>query len=266
VGARRGGVSDVVVLCYHALSSSWPADLSIAPDAFERQLGQLAARGYRGATLRGAIEDPPGERTVAVTFDDGYRSVLELALPILDRLGWPASLYVPTTWPGRDEPMSWPGIDHWSPGPHADELRCLGWDELGGLADHGWEIGSHTRTHPRLPELDGAALDEELAASRAECEDGLGRPCDTLAYPYGAVDERVVEAAGRAGYAYAASLPRALHAPRPLCWPRVGVYRVDGEVEWRWRMKVSPAARRLRSSSAWESLDRTRRRVMRKPL
>jgi peptidoglycan/xylan/chitin deacetylase (PgdA/CDA1 family) len=254
-------VSDVLVLCYHALSPTWPAALSIDPAAFERQLDGLADRGYRGATLRQAIEAPPAGRTVAVTFDDAYVSVLDRARPILDRLGWPASVYVPSAWPDRGAPMAWPGIDQWLGGPHEQELSCMTWDQLRGLAAHGWEIGSHTRTHPRLPEVDDAALDDELGGSRADCEAGLGAPCDTLAYPYGAVDERVVEAAGRAGYRYAVSLPTRLHAPRPLCWPRVGVYNVDGESEWRWRLKASPALRRVRASSAWEALDRTRRRL-----
>lgn len=254
-------MSDVLVLCYHALSPTWSADLSIDPGAFERQLRGLAARGYRGATLRRAVEDPPAKRTVAVTFDDAYVSVQDLALPILDELGWPASVYVPSAWPGRGEPMAWPGIDQWVGGEHEHELACMSWEQLRGLREHGWEIGSHTRTHPRLPEIADAELDDELAGSRADCEAGLAAGCETLAYPYGAVDERVVEAAGRAGYRYAVSLPRRIHAPRPLCWPRVGVYNVDGRTEWRWRMKVSPAVRRLRTSRAWGTLDRTRRRL-----
>jgi peptidoglycan/xylan/chitin deacetylase (PgdA/CDA1 family) len=256
-------VSEVLVLCYHGVSPTWPARLSIEPDAFERQIASLAKRGYRGATVRQAIEDPPAERTLAVTFDDAYRSVLELARPILDRLGMPASVYVPTSWPGREAPMSWPGIDQWLDTPHEGELRCMSWDELRGLGDLGWEVGSHTRSHPRLPELGDSALDEELAGSRADCEAGLGAPCDSLAYPYGAVDERVIEAAGRAGYAYAVSLPRGLHRPRPLHWPRVGVYHVDGETDWRFRLKVSPAVRSLRRSRAWGALDGARRALTR---
>jgi peptidoglycan/xylan/chitin deacetylase (PgdA/CDA1 family) len=261
VGPRGGALSDVLVLCYHALSPAWPAALSIDPGAFERQLSGLAGRGYRGATLRQAIEASPAERTVAVTFDDAYVSVLELARPILDGLGWPASVYVPSAWPDRGEPMSWPGIDHWVGGPHEHELRCMSWEQLRGLAEHGWEVGSHTRTHPRLPAIGDAELADELAGSRADCEAGLGAACDTLAYPYGAVDERVVDAAGRAGYRYAVSLPARLHAPRALCWPRVGVYHVDGESDWRWRMKSSPALRRLRASRAWEALDSVRLRL-----
>ena len=255
-------MSDVLVLCYHAVSPKWPAPMSITPDAFEWQVRFLARRGYRAATVAEALSGPPAGRTVAITFDDAYRSVLELARPILDRLGMPASVYVPTAWPGRDAPMSWPGIDHWVGGPHEHELRCMGWDELRGLADHGWEVGSHTRSHPRLPELDDPALDGELAGSRADCESGLGRECQSLAYPYGAVDRRVVAAAERAGYRHAVTLPRGLHRPEPLHWPRVGIYHVDGEARWRWRMKVSPLARRIRASGAWESVDRLRRRLV----
>ena len=256
-------MSDVLVLCYHALSPDWPAALSMPPDAFERQLTHLKDRGYVGATVTRGLSDPPAERVVVVTFDDAYRSVLELARPILDRLGLPATVYVPTVWPGREEPMRWPGVDRWLGGPHEHEMRCMGWDDLRGLADAGWEIGSHTRTHPRLPELDDAPLDDELAGSRADCEERMARPCESIAYPYGAVDERVVEAAGRAGYRYAVTLPRALHDPRPLHWPRVGLYNADAA--WQWRLKVSPVFRRFRARRGWTYVDRVRREILKRP-
>ena len=55
---------------------------------------------------------------MAITFDDGYRSVLELALPILEELGVPATLFVPTDYIGSERPMSWPGIERWTGGQH----------------------------------------------------------------------------------------------------------------------------------------------------
>ena len=61
--------------------------LSVTPAAFERQLELLLRRGYQGATFHDAVTRPRAGKTVAVTFDDAYLSVLELALPILDRLG-----------------------------------------------------------------------------------------------------------------------------------------------------------------------------------
>ena len=252
-------MSDVLVLCYHAVSESWPAPLSVTPDQLEQQLSLLHRRGFRGVPLSEALGGPQGDRVVAVTFDDAYRSVSELARPILDRIGMRGSVYVPTAWAGRPGPMSWPGIDQWVGGPHEAELTCMGWDELRSLADEGWEIGSHTRSHPRLPEVDDDRLDGELAGSRADCETAMGRACDTLAYPYGAVDDRVVGAASRAGYHYAVTLPRGLHVPTALHWPRVGVYHAD--FGWRFRLKVSPAVRRLRHSSAWGAIDGTRRRL-----
>ena len=141
---------DVLVLCYHAVSDSWPCELAVSPELLDEQLTGLERRGYRAATFSRAVTDPPHRRTVALTFDDAYRSTLELGAPVLARHGAPGTVFAPTDWIGRDEPMSWPGIEEWADGPHRDELLCLGWDGLGELADQGWEVGSHTRSHPRL--------------------------------------------------------------------------------------------------------------------
>lgn len=251
-------MTDGIVLCYHALSPTWEADLSTTPERFERQLELLVRRGYRGVTFEQAVR-APHERTVAVTFDDAYRSVLELARPILDRLGLPATVFAPTAGVEAGGPLSWPGIDHWLGGPHERELLPLSWRELRELADAGWQIGSHTVTHPHLTQLDDATLADELARSKADCEQRLQAPCTSLAYPYGDVDARVVAATARAGYATAAALPRQLGATDALDWPRIGVY--FGDDERRFRMKVSPTMRRLRGSALWRLLDEPRRAI-----
>ena len=235
---------DVLVLCYHAVSERWPAMLSVTPHRLERQLRLLVGRGYRGVTFHQAVTSPPAPRTVAVTFDDAFESVLELGLPILSRLGLPGTVFVPSAFPGSKQPMAWPGIDEWLGGPYERELVPMSWDELNGLADAGWEIGSHTRTHPRLTELSDAELEAELTGSREQCEAMLGRSCPSIAYPYGDHDARVIEAAGRCGYESAATLPGPLHEPSPLRWPRVGVFGIDHSL--RFRAKVSPTVRRLR--------------------
>lgn len=236
-------MSDVLVLCLHALSDRWAAPLSTTPQRLEDLLTCLVGKGYRGATFHEAITAPPAEKTLAVTFDDGYRSVYELALPILDRLELPATAFIATDFVGADEPMAWPGIEHWLDGPHASELLPMGWEELGRLAASGWEIGSHTRSHPRLTELPAADLESELEGSRQVCEERLGRPCRTLAYPYGDVDARVAKATRGAGYTAAAGLVERTHPPEPFLWPRVGVYQRDRLR--RLRLKTSPAVRRL---------------------
>src|SRR4051794_5860117 len=187
--------SDTLVLCYHAVSTTWTADLSITPERLERQLSLLVGRGYRGDTFTDAVTTSQTGRILVVTFDDAYRSVIELARPILAALGLPGTVYAPTDYVGSERPMSWPGIDHWSDGPHERELIPMGWDELGRLADDGWEVGSHTRSHPHLTQVeDDGALDGELAESRRLIEERLSRACRSIAYPYGDHDDRVVAA------------------------------------------------------------------------
>ena len=249
-------MSDLLVLCYHAVSERWPADLSITPANLAAQLDLLAARGFRGVTFTEAVLDRPAHKAVAITFDDAYRSVLELGEPILTRLGWPATVFVPTDFAGTERPLSWPGINQWADGEFERELMPMSWEELARLAALGWEIGSHTRSHPRLTALDDSALEEELRRSKSDCEERLGRACDAIAYPYGDHDLRVAEAARRAGYRAAGTLPSRMNAEDPLRWPRIGIYYGDGLR--RFRTKVSPLVRGLRASRAWEAADRVR--------
>ena len=249
-------MSNPIVLCYHAVSESWSAPLSVTPRGLERQIRLLRARGYHGETFTEAVLGTRSERTVAITFDDAYRSVFELAFPILSRGGFRGTVFVPSAFADTESPMAWPGIDHWLGGPHEAELRPMSWDQLRRLAEAGWEIGSHTRTHPRLTQLDDESVARELAGSRRDCERGLGRPCRSLAYPYGDHDERIVRAARDAGYAAACTLPADWHRLDPLCWPRIGVYHPDHPL--RFRLKLSPAVGRLRASRAWALLSALR--------
>jgi peptidoglycan/xylan/chitin deacetylase (PgdA/CDA1 family) len=249
-------MSDVLVLCYHALSEGWPAELSTTPERFERQLRLLAARGYRGVTFSEAVASPPSGKAVAITFDDGFKSVIERACPLMSELGFVGTVFVVTGYVGSAGAMRWPGVDHWIGGEHEHELMPMTAADLEELAGAGWEVGSHTRTHPRLTGLDDKALAGELSSSRKDCEQLLGRPCASLAYPYGDCDERVVQAAAAAGYRSAGALSSRLRAARPLEWPRVGIYH--GDDDRRFRAKVSPAVRRLRGSKAWELVERAR--------
>ncbi len=248
-------MTDVLVPCYHAVSERWPASLSIAPDHFKAHVAMLAERGFRSATFHEAVLRPPAPRTVAITFDDAYRSVIELAFPILSRAGFTATVFAPTSFVGTEEPMAWPGIEHWRRTEHAAELTPMSWEELRRLADAGWEVGSHTRSHPRLTEIDDGALEEELRSSRGEIARHLGR-CVSVAYPYGDHDARVVEAAGRAGYETAGTLPARLKPAGPLDWPRIVITHDDDPRRFGW--KVSPAVRRLRATAAWSLLHAAR--------
>jgi peptidoglycan/xylan/chitin deacetylase (PgdA/CDA1 family) len=228
------------------VSEDWSSTLSVTPQALESQLEFLASKGYVGATFtEAALEDHRG-KVVAVTFDDGYRSVGELAGPILERFGFPGTVFVPTRFMGSTQPMAWDGIDEWVGTPHEHELMPMSWEGLRSLAGAGWEIGSHTVSHPRLTTLGDDDLHQELVDSREECGRMIGTACRSIAFPYGDCDARVIEASREVGYSAVATIPWRLARSGRFVWPRTGIFQEDGGRVF--RMKVSPILRRLRAS------------------
>jgi peptidoglycan/xylan/chitin deacetylase (PgdA/CDA1 family) len=214
-----------VILCYHAVAERGRHRLAIPPELLERQLKSVLARRYAGATAAQALAGRG--RLLHVTFDDAYRNV-EAALPLLRRLRLPVTVFACTAFADGGLPLDIPELHDdvlRDPGP----LTTMPWERLRALVDEGVEIGSHTRTHPHLVRLSDAELQRELAQSKQELEDELGRPCPYVAYPYGDVDERVAAAARAAGYDAGFAL-----GPRPrgdrFMVPRTDLYTPDGVV------------------------------------
>jgi peptidoglycan/xylan/chitin deacetylase (PgdA/CDA1 family) len=240
---------DVVVLCYHAVSETWPLDLAVRPQDFRQQLIVALEAGYAPATFYEAVVDPPAERTVAVTFDDGWTSVKSIAWPIMRELGVTGTVFVSTAYTEEAETTirRGPVLDPFIGTEHEHELYTLPWRDLAALDAAGWEIGSHCVHHPLLTTVDDDRLRHELNDSRSRIAEILGKPCQTLAYPTGDHDARVVRFARDAGYAAAATLPAVFpRRPDPLAFPRVSVSRGDSILMF--RLKLSRKVRTLRAS------------------
>ena len=253
-----------LLLAYHAVGA-WSPALAIPEHALRAQLTLLQRRGYVGLTAaeaeRRRQDGTLPARTVVVTFDDGFRSVLR-AKPILDEVGFPATVFAVTSFVESGEPLWWPGMEHATNGARESDLRPLGWRELELLREAGWEIGSHTATHPLLLDLDDAALDRELRGSRSTLEERLGS-CETLAYPYGRADERVAAAAARAGYLAAFTLGRVHRPDEPLRRPRLALGSADRGV--RLHLRLSRGAALARSSRAAAAASGVRRTALPRP-
>jgi peptidoglycan/xylan/chitin deacetylase (PgdA/CDA1 family) len=226
----------VLVLCYHAVSDGWDHQLSVGPAAFERQLRTLTLRGFRGVAADAALN---GSRGLHVTFDDAFRSVTN-ALPILERLRLPATVFACAAYADEGRPLDVPELAA-EASAHPDELATMSWDELRALTDRGVEIGSHTVSHPHLPQLSEEEIRTELVDSRARFEDELGGPCRFLAYPFGEHDSRVRAAARRAGYAGAFALATGADKRDDFALPRVDLYRKDNRLST--ILKTSPLRR-----------------------
>lgn len=245
---RKLGRSDVLVLCYHGVSDDWTSPLSVTPEALASQMEILAEKGYQGVTFTEAALRLHTSPVVAVTFDDAYTSVGELAAPILERFGFRGTVFAPTSYIGTGQPMSWDGIEEWAGSPHEQELMPMSWESLRSLAERGWEVGSHTVTHPHLTQVEDQVLRQELVSSREECARMIGSECTSIAFPYGDCDERVIDASRKAGYSAVATIPWRLEQSGRFVWPRTGIFRPDTQRVF--RLKVSPLLRRVRASRA----------------
>ncbi|MFH9404428.1 polysaccharide deacetylase family protein [Streptomyces sp. NPDC017638] len=212
------------IAMYHSVGdcSDDPYRVTVSPDRLERQLRWLCRRGLRGvsvAELLAARDRGGGRDLVGLTFDDGYADFLGNALPVLDRWGCTATLFV---LPGR-----FGGDNAWDPlGPRKPLLTAEG---VRRAADRGVEIGSHGLAHIDLTRIDDIRLKAETAESRAVLEELTGTPVTGFCYPYGTVDRRVVAAVREAGYAYGCAIdPGALSGRHVL--PRVHIGQDDTAV------------------------------------
>ncbi len=175
-------------------------------DAFRTLIERLQGIGTF-VTTDEAVAMASGERPIDgryfhLSFDDGFRNVYENAAPILHALGAPAIAFVPSQ---RIE-IDYATARHYciETTRYSDVIETNTWDELARLPELGVEVGSHTRTHARLSELDSqAAYEDEIYGSKQDLEQKLGRECRYIAWPYGSLsdaDPASLAAVREAGY------------------------------------------------------------------
>lgn len=204
-------INEIPILMYHQIGGRPEAAdrLAVSPDTFAGQLARLQAGGYTtltAAALAAALADggpelPP--RPVVLTFDDGFADFHSRALPLLQRYGFTATVFVTTGWIA-DGPAR-PGADR--PG------RMLSWSQIAEAASAGVEIGAHSHSHPELDQLGEDMLRFELKHSKGLLEDRLGRPVPGLAYPFGYSNAAVRRMAREAGYRYACAVANTTVGP-----------------------------------------------------
>lgn len=238
-------------LCYHSIASEGPRFLTVSADLFERQLALLRRCGFRSGDLGALAEAALGRvsrPTVFLTFDDGFRDNWETALPLLRGYGFGAFVFVLPPLLDSGAALGWSEVAA-DRRRYPQAMRSVDWAMLEQMAEGGFEVGSHTLTHPHLSRLGDEDLREELWQSRARIVERLGS-CETLAYPFGDWSGRVAEAARECGYRFAFSLPteRGQGRATPHSIPRINVDFRDEER--RFGAKLSPLGKRALLSPA----------------
>ena len=176
----------LVVLTYHALKPHQRLQ-------FEKHMDLLV---NSGRAVFADIESPLSicQHHIAVTFDDGFQSIVHHALPSMLKRKIPAIIFVTTGFLGKK-----PGWLFDTHHKDADEVLLTG-KELRQLPTDMVAIGSHCVTHPNLTAIDEYTAMKELSDSKKTLEDILDRPIHLLSFPHGACNERIIELCKKAGY------------------------------------------------------------------
>jgi peptidoglycan/xylan/chitin deacetylase (PgdA/CDA1 family) len=199
-GVESRGYQLVPILCYHNMGAQTRGRLLMSASAFEEQMRYLKREGYHVITLKefldfAALRQQLPRKTVVLTFDDGWKSFKEFAYPVLKELGFPATLFIYTDFIGARIALTWP--------------------ELKDLAQEGFDIEAHSKTHedmrkkPSESEEDYAKrMQVELVQPLAIFQQRVGQSPKILAYPYGSHDDGVVKRTREAGYIAALDVRR----------------------------------------------------------
>lgn len=242
------------ILMYHMVRQPLPGcrfnKLRVAPEAFERQLQWLVDRGWRFAFLSELAELEDAEKTVVLTFDDGYRDNYLAAHPLLLKYGAKATLFLVIDRHDRD----WSRMKKAS--HDSGELRAepkLSDDDVQAMLDSGvWQLGAHTLTHALLPALDDADRRSEIGGSKEILQSRFNVAVDTFAYPFGIYDDRDVAAVAATGYRYAVTTEPGISAEtqsEALRLKRIKVSSKDNLLVFALRMRTG--RRSLNEGTRW---------------
>ncbi len=200
-GVYPTGYQLVPILCYHNIGPQAKGRLVIAAKTFQEQMRYLKANGFRAVSLSDyfdflAQKAQLPRKAVVITFDDGYKSFSQYAYPVLRELGFTATLFVYTDYIGSG-------------------ANAFSWADLKKLAGEGFHIEAHSKTHSDLRRTKGESVNQHRQRMNAELEQpkalfqrNLGQTPKSVAYPYGAQDEDVVQRAKELGYIAAFTVRR----------------------------------------------------------
>ena len=245
-----------LILAYHSVNDRRTDPLAVRASDFEQQMAWLYRQGFKAITISQFVSEPTnkGNRVVMLTFDDGYADNYTSAFPILRRYGFVATVFLVSDFIDTDR-LHWWDITNVTSDDDRPLYQMLTWQQIREMEAHGFEFGSHTRTHPLLTSLIGDRGWGEISGSRSMLESKLGHQVLSFCYPHGDMNEEIMQLVEKAGYECAVITP-----PRhgiPLCrytLRRIGIYHSTTPL--RFRLKMNPIVRRNYERLKWRPFRR----------
>ncbi len=201
-GLRPDGFQMVPILAYHRFADDCEGPLCLPARVFDQQMKYLKENGYRSVTCRELLaflqyQHALPEKAVVITIDDGYKSIYDIAYPILKKYGFTATLFIYTDFIGASR-------------------NAMTWARLREMKAHGFEVGGHTMSHADLTQQRKgedlqtykARIERELRVSKQIIDKNVRQNTILLAFPYGRYDETILAMCKRLGYKMAVSVKR----------------------------------------------------------
>ena len=180
------GASGVRILCYHRVNSLLRNYLTVSNENFREQMSWLADQGYKTISLSDLLSgNPGGERSIVITFDDGYEDNYRNAFPAMRPYGFTGTIFAVA---GSIEAKDYLSVT-----------------QMREMTDAGFSFGAHTVNHVHLKMISSEAKRREIFQSKELVSKAAGRSCDVFCYPYGEYDKESVKLVREAGFKGACS-------------------------------------------------------------
>lgn len=250
-------MSKFIVLAYHRILPEAVAIergvLAVTTEQFERQIRFFVNKGWRALTLaelytefikKGSVP----QRIFIVTFDDGYRDNYYHAFPILKKYKIPATVFLVTSLLDGSRDLYFANTPR--PYSQSDIDYALTKGQIVEMGAAGIEFGSHTISHPRLTQISFEKAVKEIKGSKEWLEEYLGKEIVSFCYPYGDLNEEIIDVVEKSHYRIAVVTPPRSKIPASrFAVRRTGVYRNDTFL--RFRLKCSRIFFGLRETKVW---------------
>jgi peptidoglycan/xylan/chitin deacetylase (PgdA/CDA1 family) len=172
----------IPILTYHSIDTGGSI-ISTSPETFRKQMKFLKDNDFNVVSLKTLGESflesvPLPQKTLVLTFDDGFQNFYTTAFPVLNEYKFPATVFLITDYCGK--------FNDWAGNlPTLEPSKLMDWNEIKELSKNNIEFAAHSRTHPDLTKLNTNKAEQEIVESKLTVEERLGTEVTDFAYPYG---------------------------------------------------------------------------------
>jgi peptidoglycan/xylan/chitin deacetylase (PgdA/CDA1 family) len=212
---------EIPIVTYHKICYDKEFGINVVwPSQFQRHMKYLHERKFHPITFIDIVKGNIPSNPIIITFDDGYQSIFDYALPILQKYHFRAVIYIITNFIGK--------YNLWDAKLSGNRFMHLNQEEIYALHQAGMEIGSHGKTHRGLIFLNREDIESELSESFEFLKDLTHQRILSIAYPFGLQNNQIQQIARKVGYHFGCiNLWGVQPKNNPFCLKRIPVYRID---------------------------------------